>query len=145
MDCAVRIVESGWFRLSSQELSKGVPFAQLSLGDIVSLRRIYMSSSKIQEVMSYCCLAILKSYFSRLKGIFSYSFYDSLDGKEIIGLGVWDSIESASVLEKHPKTNPSLPFWKELGAKKLKYHVCQVVYITCQSPGLENDRTGFRI
>lgn len=145
MNCAVRIVESGWFRQSSQEISKGVPFAQLSLGDIVSLRRIYTPSSKIQEVLSYCCLAILKSYFSRLKGIQSCSFYDSLDGTQIIGLGVWDSVESASVLEKHPKTNPALPFWKGLGAKKLKFHVWQVAYVTNQSPVSENSRPGFRI
>ena len=80
MNCAVRIVESGWFLLGSQEISKGVPFAQISLGDIVSLRRIYMPSWKIQEVLSYSCLAILKSYFAQLRGLLSYSFYDSLDG-----------------------------------------------------------------
>jgi hypothetical protein len=145
MDCAVGIVDSGWFRFSSQEISKGFPFAQLSLGDIVSLRRICMSSWKTQEVLSYCCLAILKSYFSLLNGIFSYSFYDSLDGTQIVGLGVWDSVESASVLEKYPNTNPALPFWKGLGAKKLKYHICQVVYVTYRSPVLENSRPGFQI
>ena len=145
MNCAVRIVESGWFLLGSQEISKGVPFVQILLGDILSLWRIYMPSWKIQEVLSYSCLAILKSYFAQLRGLLSYSFYDSLDGAQIIGLGVWDSVESASVLGKHPNTNPALPFWKGLGAKKLKYHVCQVVYVTYQSPGLENSRPGFQI
>lgn len=149
MQCAVRIVDSGWFRLSSQEISRDVPFAQLSLGDIVSLRRIYMPSWKIQDALSYCCLAILKSYFSWLKGLLSYSFYDSLDGKQIIGLGVWDSVESASVLannDDNPNANPWVAFWKSLGAKKLKYHVCQVVYVTYQSPcSLQNSRPGFRI
>eukprot|EP00253_Pinus_taeda_P024349 PITA_24349 len=132
MDCAVKIVDSGWFRQSSQELSRGVPCAQLSLGDIVSLRRMYISSWNKQDLLSYCCLAVLKSYYSGLKGILSYSFYDSMDGTKIIGLGVWDSVETASFLEKNPDSNPALPFWKDLGAKKLKYHVCQVVYVTCR-------------
>lgn len=149
MDSAVKIVDSGWFRLSSRELSRGVPSAQLSLGDIVSIRRIYTSSWKIQDALTYCCLAILKSYFARLKGILSSSFYESLDGRQIIGLGVWDSIESASVLvnsDDGPNANPWVAFWKSLGAKKLRSHICQVVYVTFRNPGsLQNSRPGFQI
>eukprot|EP00253_Pinus_taeda_P011994 PITA_11994 len=149
MTSAVKIVDSGWFRLTSREISRGVPFAQLSLGDIVGLRRIYTASSKIQDMISYSCLAILKSYFVRLKGILSSSFYESLDGKQIIGLGVWDSVESASVLvnnDDNPNVNPWIVFWKSLGAKKLKYDVCQVAYVTFGDPcNLENSRPGFQI
>jgi len=149
MTSAVKIVDSGWFRLTSREISRGVPSAQLSLGDFVGLRRIYTSSWKIQDMLSYCCLAILKSYFTRLKGILSSSFYESLDGKQIIGLGVWDSIESASVLvnkDDDPSVNPWVSFWRSLGAKKLKYHVCQVVYVTFPDPSsLQNSRPGFQI
>ena len=83
MDCAVRIVESGLFRQSSQEISRGSPFAQLSLSDIVSVHRMYISSWKIQDVLSYCCFPVLKSYSVGLKGILSYSFYDSLDEAQI--------------------------------------------------------------
>eukprot|EP01018_Ginkgo_biloba_P040443 Gb_40165 [translate_table: standard] len=39
MRCVVRIVDSGWFELTSQEKRQGVPFAELCLGDIVSVRR----------------------------------------------------------------------------------------------------------
>jgi len=149
MTSAVKIVDSGWFRLTSREISRGVPSAQLSLGDFVGLRRIYTSSWKIQDMLSYCCLAILKSYFTRLKGILSSSFYESLDGKQIIGLGVWDSIESASVLvnkDDDPSVNPWVSFWRSLGAKKLKYHVCQVVYVTFPDPpSLQNSRPAFQI
>lgn len=149
MTSAVKIVDSGWFRLTSRETSIGIPFAQLSLGDIVSLRRIYTASWKIQDMLSYCCLAILKSYFVRLKGILSSSFYESLDGKQVLGLGVWDSIESASFLvnnDDNPNVNPWIVFWKSLGAKKLKYHVCQVVYVTFRDPcNLQNSRPGFQI
>jgi hypothetical protein len=145
MDCAVKIVESGWFRLNSQEISRGVPFAQLSLGDIVSLRRMHISNRKKQDLFSYSCLAILKSYFSGLKGILSYSFFDSLDATWMIGLGVWASVESAYFLKNNPKSNPALPFWKDLGAKKLKYDVCQVVYVTYQTPCLQNSRPGFQL
>jgi hypothetical protein len=145
--CAVRVMDSGWFRLSSREISRGVSFAQLSLGDIVSLRRLYTASWKRQDVLSYCCLAILKSYFAGLKGILSYSFYDSMDGRQIIGLGVWDSIESAAVLANtdDPNANPWVAFWKSLGAKKLQYHVCQVVYVTYQTPCIEYSRPSFQI
>eukprot|EP00253_Pinus_taeda_P023147 PITA_23147 len=149
MTSAVKIVDSGWFRLTSREISRGVPFARLSLGDIVSLRRIYTSSSKMQDMISYRCLAILKSYFVRLKGILSSSFYVSLDGKQIIGLGVWDSVESASVLvnrDDNPNVNPWIVFWKCLGAKKLKYDVCQVAYVTFRDRcNLQNSRPGFQI
>ncbi|KAH9314418.1 hypothetical protein KI387_023045 [Taxus chinensis] len=143
LKCAVRAVESGWFQPSSQQTSQGIPFAQLSLGDIVSIRRIYCSWKK-QDALSYSCLAILRSYFNRIKGIISCSFYDSLDGKQIVGLGVWDGIESASALLKHPDKSPGLTYWKDMAEKKLKYHVCQVVYVSSTTLN-KNSSPGFRI
>ncbi|GLJ14445.1 hypothetical protein SUGI_0233570 [Cryptomeria japonica] len=83
LKCAVRIVDSGWFRFTSPEP----------------------------------------------------------DGKQIIGLGVWDRVESALALEKYPHRNPALPYWKDMGAKKLEYNVCQVVYVTYRS-GAQNRRPG---
>ncbi|XP_057866992.2 uncharacterized protein LOC131074389 [Cryptomeria japonica] len=143
LNCEVKIVNSGFFRLNSQQTSKGKLFAQLSLGDVVSLRRIRFSSKR-QDMVSYSCVAILKAYFNRLKGVYSYSFYDSLDGKRIIGLAVWDSIQSALAMLKYPDNNPALPFWKGAGAKQLKYHVCQVVYATDTCP-IKNCSPGFKI
>eukprot|EP01018_Ginkgo_biloba_P014915 Gb_35782 [translate_table: standard] len=130
MRCVVRIVDSGWFELTSQEKRQGVPFAELSLGDTVSVRRIIYSSWKKQDMLSYCCLALLKAYFCRLKGIVSASFYSSLDGKRIIGLGVWESVESAYAVRDHPNLTPAETFWKALGAKDLTFDVCQVVYVS---------------
>eukprot|EP01018_Ginkgo_biloba_P014904 Gb_38587 [translate_table: standard] len=143
MRCVVRIVDSGWFELTSQEKRQGVPLAELCLGDIVSVRRIY-SSWKKQDVLSYCCLALLKAYFCKLRGIVSASFYSSLDGKRIIGLGVWESVESANAVRDHPNPTPAETFWKALGAKDLKFDVCQVVYVTYQTP-TNDGRPGFHI
>ncbi|GLJ14459.1 hypothetical protein SUGI_0233780 [Cryptomeria japonica] len=143
LKCEVKIVDSGYFTLNSQQTSKGELFAQLSLGDIVSVRRIHCGSKR-QDMLSYSCLAILKAYFNRLNGVYSYSFYDSLDGKRIIGLGVWNNIQSALAMVKYPETNPALPYWKEGGAKQLKYHVCQVVYAT-QTVFTTDCDPGFRI
>eukprot|EP01018_Ginkgo_biloba_P029870 Gb_06988 [translate_table: standard] len=124
----VRIVDSGWFQLSSQE-HKDIAFAQLRVGDIVNVRRIYSSRRK-QEVLAYSCLAIMKAYFKDMKGIRSYSFHKSIDGKRIIGLGIWDSIESASALLEKSTGSPGEAYWKGLGAKMLKYEVCMVVHVT---------------
>ncbi|GLJ14449.1 hypothetical protein SUGI_0233620 [Cryptomeria japonica] len=74
----------------------------------------------------------------------SASFFDSLDGKQIIEFGVWDKVESALAVEKNPHRNPALAYWKDVGAKEVKYHVCQVVYVT-YSRLSRNAIVGFRI
>ena len=68
-----------------------------------------------QGLFSYCCLAILKSYYAGLRGILSYSFYDSMDGTTTIGIRVWDSVKSATFLEKNPtpiRRYPSRKIWE---------------------------------
>lgn len=130
----VRVVEWRWFHLSCEE-HRDVSFAELRFGDIVSLRRIGSSRRK-QEVLAYSCLAILKAYFKEMKGIRSYTFYSSVDGKRIIGLGIWDNIQSASAVLKEANGSPAEPYWYSLGAKKLKYEVCQVVFVST-APQLE--------
>ena len=121
-------MNSGYFRLNSQQTSKGKLLAQLSMGDVVSIRRIECSPKR-QEMLSYACLAILRSYFTGLKGVGFYSFYESLD--RIVVLEVWDSIQSALAFVKNAEDNPALPFWKGAGAKQLKYHVRHVKYHVC--------------
>eukprot|EP01018_Ginkgo_biloba_P014905 Gb_38588 [translate_table: standard] len=132
--CAVRMVECGWFKLSCREhIESIIPSEhEYSVGDIVSVRRIY-SGGKKQETLVYSCKAVSKAYFAKMKGIFSYSFYESLDGKQIVGLGSWDSADSAYEWFANPDGSPGEAFWKSLGAHKLKYHVCQVVYVTNNS------------
>jgi len=124
----VRLVEWRWFQLSCEE-HRDVSFAQLRFGDIVNIRRI-QSSRKKQDVLAYSCLAILKAYFKHMKGIRSYTFYSSVEGKRIIGLGIWDNIESASAVLKESNGSPAEPYWYGLGAKTLKYEVCKVVFIS---------------
>lgn len=125
---AVRMVDSGWFDMNCEESKLGLPaFRQKRVGDVVSVRRIY-SGGKNPDKLSYCCLALLKAYFTKTKGLHSYTFYDSMDGKRIIGLAKWESVDAAcSVLSKQNGCSAEA-FWRSLGAKKLKYDVCRVVY-----------------
>ena len=95
----------------------------------MNLCRIH-STRKKQEVLAYSCLAILKAYFKQLKGIRSYAFYTSLDGKLIMGLGIWDNVESASALLKESNGSPAEPYWYGLGAKMIKYEVCRVSFVS---------------
>eukprot|EP01018_Ginkgo_biloba_P029868 Gb_06967 [translate_table: standard] len=124
----VKLVESGWFQLSCQE-HRDVSFAQLKVGNIVSLRRIYSSRDK-HDVLEYCCLALLKAYFRKIEGLFSCTFYKSIDCKRIFGLGIWDTVESASAILDESKGSFGEVYWKDLGAEMLTYEVCQVVYVT---------------
>lgn len=127
----VRVVEWRWFELSCEE-HRDVSFARLRFGDIVNLRRI-QSSRKKQEVLAYSCLAVMKAYFNQIKGIRSYTFYTSLDGKRIMGLGIWDNLDSASALLKESNGSPAEPYRYGLGAKTLKYEVCQVAFVSNSS------------
>jgi hypothetical protein len=120
------MVDSRWFELDCEEVKERLTFGQKRVGDVVSVRRIY-SEGKNQEKLAYCCLAVLKAYITTREGLHSYSFYNSLDGKSIIGLGRWESADSA-YNEVHCCTAEA--FWKSLGAKKLKYDVCRVVYVS---------------
>jgi len=124
----VTVVKWRWFHLSCQE-HRDVSFAEVRFGDIVSLRRIGSSTNK-KELLAYSCLAILKAYFKHMKGLRSYTFYTSVEGKRIIGLGIWDNIEAASVVLKQSNGSPGEPYWSGLGAKTLKYEVCKVVLVS---------------
>lgn len=125
---AVRMVDSRWFEMNCEETKLGLPaFGQKRVGDVVGVRRIY-SGGKNHDKLSYCCLALLKSYFTKSNGLHSYTFYDSVDGKRIIGLGKWESVDAACSALSKANGCSAEAFWKSLGAKKLKYDVCRVVY-----------------
>jgi len=126
LSSVIQTVDAGWFELACEEGKEGFQFVKKRVGDVVSVRRIY-SEGKTQDKLSYCCLAILKAYFTKTQGLHSYRYYTSLDGKSIIGLGSWDSEDLASNKE-HRCTAET--FLKSLGAKKLRYDVCRVVYAT---------------
>eukprot|EP00253_Pinus_taeda_P000821 PITA_00821 len=129
LSSVVRMVEYGWFELSCEESKQNSPVGKKRIGDVVGVRRIY-SRRKNQDKLAYSCLALLKSYFTKMEGLHSYTFYNSLDGTCIIGLGLWESVDAAYIAMNKPNGFPSEPFWKSLGAKKLKYEICQVVYVT---------------
>ncbi|GLJ14472.1 hypothetical protein SUGI_0234020 [Cryptomeria japonica] len=144
--CPVRKVESGWFKLNSQQTRKDLPFAQISVGDIVSIRSINKKTSsdhtswEEEDSLSYSCIAILRAYFHRFKGLYSCSFFDSLDKKRIIGIAVWDTIESARFVAEHPESNPALAYWEH--AEELKFHIYQAVYATTRR---DSSLPGFQI
>jgi hypothetical protein len=124
----LRKVDCGCFHLISSE-PREASVAPLSVGDIVSVRRIY-TDNKTQELLAYSCLAVLKAYFAQIKGLLSSAFYKSEDGMLIVGLSTWDNAGSASALLESCGGSPGEAYWRDLNAKKLKYEVCRVVYIT---------------
>eukprot|EP00253_Pinus_taeda_P033988 PITA_33988 len=129
LSSAVRLVDYGWFELNCEESKQNSPAGKKRIGDVVGVRRIY-SEGLNQDKLAYSCLAILKSYFTKWEGLHSYTFYNSLDGKCIIGLGLWESVDAVHIAMNNPNGFPWEPLWKSLGVKKLKYEVCQVVYVT---------------
>lgn len=124
----LRKVDCGCFHLISSE-PREASVARLSVGDIVSVRRIY-TDNKTQELLAYSCLAVLKAYFAQIKGLLSSAFYKSEDGMLIVGLSTWDNAGSASALLESCGGSPGEAYWRDLNAKKLKYEVCRVFYIT---------------
>ena len=53
----------------------------------------------------------------------------SLDDKWIMGLGIWDNIESTSSLLKESNKILAESYWYNLGAKMLEYEVCKVIFV----------------
>ena len=70
-----------------------LPFKKKRVGEVVTVRRIY-SGGNNKDTLSYCFLTLLKSYFTKTKGFHSYTFYDSIDGKRIIALEQWESVDA---------------------------------------------------
>lgn len=123
----LRKVDCGSFQLILSE-AREASSACLSVGGIVSVRRIY-TDIKTQEVLAYSCVAVSRAYSPQLKGLLSSNFYKSEDGMFIVGLATWDNADSASALLESRGGSPADAYWRDL-AKKLKYEVCRVVYIT---------------
>lgn len=124
----LRKVDCGSFHLILSEPREVASSARLSVGGIVSVRRIY-TDIKTQEVLAYSCVAVSRAYSAQIKGLLSSNFYKSEDGMLIIGLDTWDNADSASALLDSCGGSPGDAYWRDL-AKKLKYEVCRVVYIT---------------
>eukprot|EP00249_Psilotum_nudum_P003572 c17028_g1_i3 orf=687-1358(+) len=123
-------VDMNWYETSCMQCKEGISVWQLSKGDIVHLRCI-LSEPERQEVLSYSCLAILRAYFPKIEGLLSCGFCKCLDGRKIVGLGVWESAEAANAF----KASPGEPYWKGLGAK-LRFGVYEVAHVTEHSTTL---------
>ncbi|GLJ06884.1 hypothetical protein SUGI_0051220 [Cryptomeria japonica] len=134
-DEVIRVVDWGSFQKITEEQKANFNKGKLSVGDIVSVRRIYTDLNN-QELIAYSCLAVLKSFFAQIEGLNSSAFYKSKDGKLIMGLGIWDSAEFASALLDSPNGSPGEAYWKDLGATNLKFEICQVVYISKENSPL---------
>ena len=68
----IRMVGCWCFQLMTSECRES-SFGQLSVGDIVGVRRIY-TDMKTHEVLAYSCPAMLKAYFAQIKGFFPAPF-----------------------------------------------------------------------
>lgn len=101
--------------------------AELSKGDAVHFRWIQTNPQR-QGTLTYSCFAILKAFLHKVEGLRSCTFYTSLDGTKIAGLGVWENAQAAYGFIS-PPGSPAEPYWKSLGAK-LRCGICEVVYVT---------------
>ncbi|MCO5550922.1 hypothetical protein L7F22_004416 [Adiantum nelumboides] len=109
-------------RLPSSSLpshsSASTPSVRLSLGDTVHLRCITGShQAHLQDALQYSCLAILKAYFQQTEGLLSYTFYRSLDGSRMAGLGVWRGADAASTFLNAPDGACEERYWRSMGTK----------------------------
>lgn len=114
------IMSSPCLSSSTSPLNSSTPASTipLVLGDIVHLRCIIGSrQAHLQDVLSYSCLAILKAYFPQTEGLLSYTFYRSLDGSSMVGLGVWRGVDAASAFLNAPDGACEERYWRSMGAK----------------------------
>ncbi|KAH7298820.1 hypothetical protein KP509_25G060100 [Ceratopteris richardii] len=90
----------------------------LSVGDTVHIRCVESGRSKtpLQDMLSYSCLAILRAYFPKTEGLRSYTFYRSLNGTKVAGLGVWQDAITASSFLNAPDGACEESFWRSMGA-----------------------------
>lgn len=88
-----------------------------------------VAGPEYQDLLSYSCLAVLKAYFDKTEGLLSCTFYKSLDGMKMTGLGVWQSVEAAHALLGSEGGAPGESFWRSLGAMA-RFGIYQVVFVT---------------
>ncbi|KAI5081105.1 hypothetical protein GOP47_0004288 [Adiantum capillus-veneris] len=102
----------------------------LSRGDVVHLRCITSGRhAHLQDALPYSCLAILKAYFPQTEGLLSYTFFRSLDGSRMAGLGVWQGMDAASAFLDAPGGACEERFWRSMGAKARLQRLLQNVEI----------------
>lgn len=121
-------IDCSRYELSCGESNERGSIAQLCKGEAVHFRWI-LADPDHQEMLEYSCLAVLKAYLGKVEGLRSCTFYRSIDGRKIAGLGAWENAQAAYTFISSPQGSPAEPFWKSLGAK-LRYGICEVVYVT---------------
>lgn len=120
-------IDCSRYSLCCGEHKEHESIAELSKGDAVHFRWIQTNPQR-QGTLTYSCFAILKAFLHKVEGLRSCTFYTSLDGTKIAGLGVWENAQAAYGFIS-PPGSPAEPYWKSLGAK-LRCGICEVVYVT---------------
>ncbi|KAH7437181.1 hypothetical protein KP509_05G059900 [Ceratopteris richardii] len=113
---------------SSSHSTESILRVHMSLGSIVHLRNVVggRKEDRIQDMLSYSCLAILKAYFTQTEGLLSYTFYRSLDGSRMTGLGVWQNAFAAATFLNAPDGAPEEKYWRSIGAGT-RFQIYEVV------------------
>lgn len=98
---------------------------ELKIGDVVHVREITgkEGDEKQSETLEYSCLAILKAYFHKTKGMRACMYHRNVHANTIAGLGLWESFHHAV----HDTSGE--PYWKALGAS-LRLTIFQVACIS---------------
>lgn len=121
-------IDCSRYGISCGECTEKDLIPQLSKGDAVHFRWIQVQPDR-QDILAYTCLAVLKAYINKVEGLRSCTFYNSLDGSKIAGLGIWENAQAAYRILASPQGSPAEPYWTSLGAK-LRFGICEVVYVT---------------
>ncbi|GLJ40974.1 hypothetical protein SUGI_0848190 [Cryptomeria japonica] len=113
----------------------GLPFAKVSRGDFVTTRLVLTETEK-QESLCYACVAILKSYFNKTKGLRSCTCFKSLDGDKVLALAVWNELSAAYawILDSGPNSEKVISGYVAELIVSTTYDVMEVVYATGDEP-----------
>eukprot|EP01018_Ginkgo_biloba_P003102 Gb_13341 [translate_table: standard] len=125
------IMHANWFESFCGQTKNGSAGAKIKRGDIVTMRAVVTESEK-QESLCYACLALLKSFFGKIKGISSHTSFRSLDGEKVVALTEWEKLEEAYawILDSHSYSEKSMePYVKDF-IIDTQYDLMEVVYAT---------------
>ncbi|KAK1277176.1 hypothetical protein QJS04_geneDACA022147 [Acorus gramineus] len=108
--------------------------AKFSIGDAVSVYNILPKKDN-DELLSYACMAILRSFLPRMEGVASGLCFNRKDKAMVTCLHVWRSLFDCYswLLTSDPETK-TLPYLSEV-SEDVEYDVFRVVYVSGDEVG----------
>ncbi|KAK1308408.1 hypothetical protein QJS10_CPA09g00650 [Acorus calamus] len=108
--------------------------AKFSLGDAVSVYNIFPKNDN-NELLSYACMAILRSFLPTMEGVASGLCFNRKDKPMVSCLHVWRSLFDCYswLLTSDPQTK-TLPYLSEV-SEDVEYDVFRVVYVSGDEVG----------